>query len=150
MPGNAGRHINGDNSGLSAPTGIALDGAGNIYVTNEATDTVTVLRGESGGNAVPIATIAGSIPASAIHLASPLTAVGNIYVANKATDTVTIYPPGSNGNVAPSATIGGSNTGMDSPAGICLGREWEHLRYERRRLRWRQRERDGLSAGEQR
>ncbi len=112
--------ISGSNTGLSAPTGIALDGFGNIYVTNEAANTVTVYPAESGGNVAPIATIAGSNTGLGYPSGVAIDGGGNVYVANKATDTVTIYSPGSNGNAAPSATIGGSNTGMDSPAGIAV------------------------------
>jgi len=48
--------IAGVNTGLF-PTGIALDGAGNIYVANQGS--ITVYAAGASGNATPIATIAG-------------------------------------------------------------------------------------------
>src|SRR5207247_863506 len=51
--------IAGDNTGLNVPLGIALDGAGNIYVTNNFADhgSITVYPAGASGNATPTATI---------------------------------------------------------------------------------------------
>jgi hypothetical protein len=54
-----------DVTGLNVPSGVALDLAGNIYVTNEgtlngATDSITVYSAGSSGNVAPRSTITGS------------------------------------------------------------------------------------------
>src|SRR5207244_2311318 len=51
--------ITGGNTGLSAPLGIARDGAGNIYVTNQGSNSITIYAAGTSGNATPTATIAG-------------------------------------------------------------------------------------------
>ena len=51
--------IAGGNTGLSVPIGIALDGAGNIYVTNYSSSSITVYAAGASGNATPTATIVG-------------------------------------------------------------------------------------------
>src|SRR5439155_7390472 len=50
--------IAGGNTGLGSPAGIALDGAGNIYVANSG-GSITVYAAGANGNATPTATIAG-------------------------------------------------------------------------------------------
>jgi hypothetical protein len=54
-----------DITGFNTPSGIALDLAGNIYVTNEGSenggvDSITVYQAGSSGNVAPSATITGS------------------------------------------------------------------------------------------
>ncbi len=58
--------IDGSNTGLSVPSGIALDVGGNIYVANFHSDTVTAYPTGSNGNVAPSATIAG--PATGLGL----------------------------------------------------------------------------------
>src|SRR5438132_5017016 len=57
--GNVTPTVAGDNTGLFDPVGIALDGAGNIYVTNNFSDQgiITVYPAGATGNATPTATI---------------------------------------------------------------------------------------------
>jgi len=49
--------IAGSNTGLQEPIGIALDGAGNIYIANALSNTITVYAAGASGNATPTATI---------------------------------------------------------------------------------------------
>jgi len=49
--------IAGGNTGLQEPIGIALDGAGKIYVTNVVSNSITVYAAGASGNATPTATI---------------------------------------------------------------------------------------------
>jgi uncharacterized protein YjiK len=113
--------ISGANTGLSDPQGIAVDGGGNIYVTN-SNNTVTVYPVGSTGNAVPSATIRGF----STGLYDPIGIAvdsSNIYVANGGNggnNAVTVYPVGSSGNATPSATISGANTGLWDPSGIAV------------------------------
>ena len=53
------RAIQGPNTGLNGANGIALDGAGNIYVANVLANTITVYARGASGNVAPIRSIAG-------------------------------------------------------------------------------------------
>jgi hypothetical protein len=116
--------IQGSQTGLSQPYGVALDTSGNIYVANVGNTSVTVYAAGSTGNVAPTRTIAGT----RTQLAGPhqlaLDSSKNIYVANSAYDngegSVTEYAAGANGNVAPIETIEGSKTKLDGPVGIAL------------------------------
>ncbi len=122
--------IAGSNTGLAVPAGIALDASGNIYVTNDGSETggpytVTVYPAGSTGNVAPSLTIGGSNTGLSTPIAIALDGSGNIYVANyyvanRQGGTVTIYPAGGNGNVAPSAIIAGPATELDRPSGIAI------------------------------
>lgn len=119
--------IQGAATGLSSPTGVAVDAEGNLYVSNFASSSVTVYAADASGDASPVQTIAGNSTQlhepSAIAL-SPVN--GDIYVENyystgsSANGSVTIYPQSANGNVSPSAAIGGSSTKLRTEYGIAL------------------------------
>jgi sugar lactone lactonase YvrE len=53
------RTISGSNTGLSTPTGIALDASGNIYVANSGNATISEFANTATGNVAPLKTIAG-------------------------------------------------------------------------------------------
>jgi len=106
--------IAGDNTGLSFPVGIALDGAGNIYVANFSNSTITVYAAGASGNATPMATITG--PGLNGPFGIALDGAGNIYVTNFSGNSITVYPAGASGNATPTATIVGGNTGLSQPA----------------------------------
>ncbi len=113
--------INGSNTGLDDPYGIALDSSGNIYVLNSRS--VTVYSAGSTDNAAPIATISGSNTGLIVAYGIALDSGRNIYVANFGfvyPSSVFVYSAGSTGNVSPFATITGSNTGLIDPFGIAL------------------------------
>lgn len=106
-------------TGLASPSGVTHDAAGNIYVTNQCSASITIYAPASSGNAAPLSTIIG--PRTRLAPAGiAVDSKGNIYVANGATNSVTVYRPGSTGNVAPSATISGSNTKLSFPQGIAV------------------------------
>ena len=117
-------------TGFANPSGLALDGSNNIYVTNDGSasggsDSITIYAAGSNGNVAPMSTISG--PLTQLNLPSGIAvdSGGNIYVANDGgdeggIDAITIYPPGSNGNVSPLFNITGSLTGLVGPAGIAI------------------------------
>ena len=131
-----------DLTGLDSPSGLALDSANNIYVTNQGSadgtggsDSVTIYPAGANGNVKPEARISGPLTELSMPSAIAVDAIGNIYVANDGDrnhpGSITVYPPGSNGNVAPAmrlsdgktlrnAIITGSLTGLDQPSGIAL------------------------------
>jgi len=106
--------ISGAATGLVEPQGLALDTAGNIYVSNGMGNSVTVYSSGATGNAPPTKSIIGS----ATELGSPngiaLDAQGNLYVANESGGSVTVYPAGATVNAAPTATISGAATGLNA------------------------------------
>jgi hypothetical protein len=112
---------------MTAPGGIARDASGRIYITNTATNTVTVYAAKSSGNVPPIAVIGGSNTRLVNPDGIALDASGKIYVLNHTEypkGNITVYPPlGANAgilNEAPIGTIAGAKTLLDDPAGIAL------------------------------
>jgi sugar lactone lactonase YvrE len=128
----------GHHTQLNSPAGLALDTAGDIYVTNES-NSITIYAAGSKGDIAPKATISGSNTGLATPRGIAIDNNGNIYVANasdgvvtdededdsntgrKQPATITVYPPGSDGNVKPIATIAGSLTSLAHPEGIAIG-----------------------------
>ena len=112
--------IMGGNTGMLNSLGVALDAAGNIYVSNygntndnasNSQTSITVFAMGASGNIAPINTIAGlgtlSEPTGLVF-----DSAGNLYVTNFFGNFIAVYSPGA---TTPSATIGGSNTGLDGP-----------------------------------
>ena len=112
---------------MAVPSGIARDASGRIYVTNNATNTVTVYAAGANGNVPPIATIGGAKTQLSDPTGIALDASGKIYVLNRADNrkrNIKVYPPlGTNTgilNEAPITDIAGSKTRLDDPTGIAL------------------------------
>ncbi len=112
---------------MALPSGIARDASGRIYVTNSATNTVTVYAAGANGNVPPIATIGGAKTGLSDPTGIALDSSGKIYVLNRAYSrkrNIKVYPPlgTSTGiiNEAPIAAIAGSKTRLDDPTGIAL------------------------------
>ncbi len=107
---------------MAAPSGIAIDASGRIYVVNSATNTVTVYASNVNGDVPPLAVIGGSRARIAAPAGIGLDSRDRIYVLNKS--SVTVYPPiGSDTGIldeAPIATIAGVRTLLDHPTGIAL------------------------------
>jgi sugar lactone lactonase YvrE len=118
--------INGANTELSLPFGVAVDGTGKIYVANRTgagSGSVTVYAANPTGtvNATPLATIAGSNTGLNDPQGIAVDASGKFYVSN-ITNTITVYAANPSGtlNEAPLATIAGANTQLASPFGMAF------------------------------
>jgi hypothetical protein len=117
--------IAGNRTGLNLPSGIALDSAGNVFVTNQGggpgrDGSVTEFAKGANGNATPIATIAGNKTGLDAPEDLTMDASGTLFVSNSDGGSVTEFAKGANGNTAPTATIRGSATRLDGPAGVRL------------------------------
>lgn len=107
--------ISGTATELGQPTGIAVDGNGNIYVADQssgacgATTTcpaILIFAAGSNGDVAPKA-IAGTNTLLAAPTDVKVDSNGNVYVADTASSNgvIYVYSAGSTGNVAPSATL---------------------------------------------
>lgn len=114
------RTISGSLTGLSGPCGIALDGAGKLYVANSYGDSITVYNANANGNVVPIQTISGSNTGLIYGAFGLAWRSRHIYVT-VGNYQVSIFADGANGNVAPKKSISGPATELNVPMGIGLG-----------------------------
>jgi sugar lactone lactonase YvrE len=126
--------ITGSNTGLVAPTAVAVDASGKIYQTSPITrgvtpESLTVYAAitNGGGNEAPLATIVGSNTELLGASGVAIDASGKIYVVNYNTVTlgggsVTVYAANPSGtlNETPIAAIIGSNTAFHQPQGIAV------------------------------
>ncbi len=138
LAGTAGQFGSADGTGSAArfddPTGVAVDGTGNIYVADTVNDTirkitpagvVTTLAGTAGqaGNADGIGSAARFDDPTGVAVDS----AGNVYVADEVNDTIRKITPagvvttlaGSPGQIG-SADGTGSAARFDDPTGVAV------------------------------
>jgi len=112
--------ISGNVTGLSSPDGIAVDSAGNMWVTNAGTSTITEYPAGSTGNIAPINTLSGSATSLSTPIGITFDSTGNMYVVNSALDSSGFYEvlefgPNPVGNQAPINRIGGAAALLNQP-----------------------------------
>jgi sugar lactone lactonase YvrE len=114
--------ITGGLTGLTVPTALAVDSAGQLYVANFLGGFVTVYAAGATGNAAPAAMILGITAGLDTPRGIVRDARGRLYVAEgfRLGGRIRIYPAGATGNAAPAASIAGVNTGLYSPQGIAI------------------------------
>ena len=117
--------VGGPNTGLAQPSGIALDGSGNIFVANTGGGpshhgSITAYRAGATGDVTPIATLSGANTGLRDPEGIAIDSSGNVLVANFNGNSVTIYAAGGNGNVSPALVISGAKTGLAEPTGLAL------------------------------
>ncbi len=112
---NQARLIQGTNTRMFHPLGIAIDSNGTLYVANNGVNgnSITEYPVAGHGNIAPTFSITG--------LSSPIgvavDASRNVYVTNSAANSIQIFAPGSN---TPTCTIVGAATGLFTPGFITL------------------------------
>jgi sugar lactone lactonase YvrE len=106
-------------TGIVAPTGIALDASGKIYVANDGiaagqggSDDVTIYPAGSNANVPPIGGGSNYSSPQAIAVAPD----GTTYVANGSKDGISIFGPGPDGKLRMRTIV----NGVDDPSGVAV------------------------------
>jgi hypothetical protein len=109
----------GASTGLSAPTGVVVNGSGRVFVANAGNNSITEYPPEVTGNVAPAATIAGALTQLNHPQDLAVDAAGDLFATNL-DNSVTEYPPNASGNVAPKARIAGASVDLSQPTGIVI------------------------------
>jgi sugar lactone lactonase YvrE len=109
--------IAGNATGLSAPTGVAFDGAGELVVSNSGNGSITIYSQGASGNATPARVLMGATTTIAFPGPISADASGKIYSSNFP-NRLLVFAAGANGNTAPAQTI--TATGMSTITGIAV------------------------------
>jgi len=112
--------IQGPNTGLDAPTAVAVNPAGDLFVADDNDNSVTEYAPRAFGDVAPIATISGPDTGLSGPFGLALDSAGDLFVGNADNNSVTEYAPRPFGDVAPIATISGPDTGLNTPFGVAL------------------------------
>jgi hypothetical protein len=116
--------LSGSQTLLNRPTGIALDSAGNINVTDYGNASITTYAAGSRDNAKPTRVISGSNTDLYSPSGIALDGTGDVYVSNGGflgeNASVTVYASDANGNATPIRMIAGTETGLHTPCGVGL------------------------------
>lgn len=97
--------ISGALTMLMNPTGLGLDGAGNIYVADAGRKAVLVFAAAANGNVPPTANISGALTGFVSPSDVKVDSAGRIYVADSGAGKIFVFAAGANGNVAPTSTF---------------------------------------------
>jgi DNA-binding beta-propeller fold protein YncE len=112
------RIIQGLDTKLVNPRGVALDAQGNIFVTTSSS--VLEFAADSVGDSPPLMVISGSSTMLSQSGQLSLDAGDNIYVASSGKNALLEFTAGSIGNAAPGSIIAGSATLLGAPTGIAI------------------------------
>jgi hypothetical protein len=114
----ASRTLTGANTHLGAPSGLQLDGAGRLIVSNGSAKSITIYNGAAtvSANTPPSAEIVGSNTTFSVpnQIAVDTRGTGTLYIADPGAAKIQIYGSlsSTNGNVAPTRSIVGPNTAI--------------------------------------
>jgi hypothetical protein len=114
--------ITGPPSGyrMMGPSAVALDAAGDIYVSGLTSNSVSVYAPGANGDPAPIRYISGSNTKLNTPSYLYVTPKGKLYVSNYLGKSVNVYASGANGNVAPVQLITGVNTGIYHASAVAV------------------------------
>jgi hypothetical protein len=117
--------IGGSNTGLVAPSTVAVDASLNVYVFDANTATISEFAAGATGNVAPIRTISGSSTGlgggNGFSFGLAVSKMsGHIFVSNPASNAILVFAATASGNVAPIQTIAGSATGLSFPLGVAV------------------------------
>jgi sugar lactone lactonase YvrE len=106
------RTISGARTRVSAPSGVAFDPAGDLYVANG--ESVLEFAKNANGDVAPLMELSGDKTGIGYIVSVSIDPSGRIIVCNSGGSSVSIFARGASGNTAPIATISGPKTGLDS------------------------------------
>jgi len=112
--------ITGTHTGLSGPTGLATDAAGDIYVANQNDNSITVYAPGARLDASPLRDISGGGTALDGVRGVAVDPSGDVYATDFADNEVTVYASGATAAAVPIATIGGATAELDGPYGVAV------------------------------
>ncbi len=122
--GNAGpaRTVSGALTGLSFPTGIALDTSANLYVANSGNATIAQFAATATGNVAPKKVIGGPLTGLVIPTGLAVDATGNVYVTDvgPGNSKIAVFAPTATGNTAPIRVVSGAVTTLNTPTDVKL------------------------------
>jgi nitrite reductase/ring-hydroxylating ferredoxin subunit len=81
------RVIAGPRTGITSPRGLALDGSGRLFVSDEASNKVLVFKPDATGDAAPLVVLSGLHSPDALFVDQLL----NIYVCEKGDNSVAVF-----------------------------------------------------------
>jgi hypothetical protein len=127
-PITASRTIQGAATHLAGPSGIQLDGAGKLVVSNATTPSITIYNNAAvaNGNVAPAAEITGTSTGFGVpqQIAVDTTGTGTLYNADSVANRVAIYSnlSAAAGNIAPNRAIVGPGTTLTGgqPTGVAI------------------------------
>jgi sugar lactone lactonase YvrE len=101
---------------LNAPSGVAVDPMGRLYVVNGGANSVSEFAPGATATAPPDVTISGAATGLASPSSIALDSTGKIYVTSRSAASISVFATGTAGNTAPTATISGPHTALNAPA----------------------------------
>lgn len=113
--------IVGSRTGLGETHAVALDPAGNIYVSQGGSIEVFPANPSAGPHdEAPTAFIVGANTGVVEPMGMAFDRSAHLYVADEGYQGILVFGAHANGNIAPIATIAGSHTGFTYPQGVAL------------------------------
>ncbi|HVS46804.1 MAG TPA: hypothetical protein VMS32_09065 [Verrucomicrobiae bacterium] len=103
--------IRGGNTGFANPSGVAVDAAGLIYVSDAGNASVRIFAAGTNGNIAPTRVISGPLTLLQVPTDIKVDSTGAIYVADAGAGKIFVFAAGATGNVAPTTTLA-SSTGL--------------------------------------
>ena len=125
------RLIHGTDTQLNSPRPIAFDSAGNMYIGNNNDGKILVYAPGASGDAIPIRVITGGNTGLGNVTGLSFDASGRLYATvcpdcsgsgGGPAEQYVVFAPGANGNATPLQVVTGSNTGLNGPTDIFVGK----------------------------